>query len=343
MELMYPFVILVIIVILIFVLVIKNKKDDKYKNGIKVANTQYIKSIPYYKEIVKKQKFFSAIVICFAIISIIFSSILIARPVTSKVTEETKYSRDIFLCMDVSTSVNDLNENLVSTLKDTVKNLQGDRVGISIFNTSSTLIVPLTDDYDYVLDTLENLQKALKVNNEADYNLQQYIRAGTLVGNPERGSSIISDGLASCVYNFPDLNENRSRIIIFSTDNEMSGEPIITLSEAANLCKEKNITVYPIAPSSVRKTDLEGLKNVAEVTGGEVYTETTSNTTTSIVKTKNNIEEIYKELIKNINEKAKSVTKTSVKKDKVDVPFIPFTILVCSILILVILDRKVIV
>jgi von willebrand factor type A domain len=332
---MYPFVILVIIVILIFVLVIKNKKDDKYKNGIKVANTQYIKSIPYYKEIVKKQKFFSAIVICFAIISIIFSSILIARPVTSKVTEETKYSRDIFLCMDVSTSVNDLNENLVSTLKDTVKNLQGDRVGISIFNTSSTLIVPLTDDYDYVLDTLENLQKALKVNNEADYKnedfyyLQQYIRAGTLVGNPERGSSIISDGLASCVYNFPDLNENRSRIIIFSTDNEMSGEPIITLSEAANLCKEKNITVYPIAPSSVRKTDLEGLKNVAEVTGGEVYTETTSNTTTSIVK--------------NINEKAKSVTKTSVKKDKVDVPFIPFTILVCSILILVILDRKVIV
>ena len=335
MELMYPFVILVIIVILIFVLVIKNKKDDKYKNGIKVANTQYIKSIPYYKEIVKKQKFFSAIVICFAIISIIFSSILIARPVTSKVTEETKYSRDIFLCMDVSTSVNDLNENLVSTLKDTVKNLQGDRVGISIFNTSSTLIVPLTDDYDYVLDTLENLQKALKVNNEADYKnedfyyLQQYIRAGTLVGNPERGSSIISDGLASCVYNFPDLNENRSRIIIFSTDNEMSGEPIITLSEAANLCKEKNITVYPIAPSSVRKNDLEGLKNVAEVTGGEVYTETTSNTTTSIVK--------------NINEKAKSVTKTSVKKDKVDVPFIPFTILVCSILILVILDRKVIV
>lgn len=335
MELMYPFVILVIIVILIFVLVIKNKKDDKYKNGIKVANTQYIKSIPYYKEIVKKQKFFSAIVICFAIISIIFSSILIARPVTSKVKEETKYSRDIFLCMDVSTSVNDLNENLVSTLKDTVKNLQGDRVGISIFNTSSTLIVPLTDDYDYVLDTLENLQKALKVNNEADYKnedfyyLQQYIRAGTLVGNPERGSSIISDGLASCVYNFPDLNENRSRIIIFSTDNEMSGEPIITLSEAANLCKEKNITVYPIAPSSVRKTDLEGLKNVAEVTGGKVYTETTSNTTTSIVK--------------NINEKAKSVTKTSVKKDKVDVPFIPFTILVCSILILVILDRKVIV
>ena len=335
MELMYPFVILVIIVILIFVLVIKNKKDDKYKNGIKVANTQYIKSIPYYKEIVKKQKIFSAIVICFAIISIIFSSILIARPVTSKVTEETKYSRDIFLCMDVSTSVNDLNENLVSTLKDTVKNLLGDRVGISIFNTSSTLIVPLTDDYDYVLDTLENLQKALKVNNEADYKnedfyyLQQYIRAGTLVGNPERGSSIISDGLASCVYNFPDLNENRSRIIIFSTDNEMSGEPIITLSEAANLCKEKNITVYPIAPSSVRKTDLEGLKNVAEVTGGKVYTETTSNTTTSIVK--------------NINEKAKSVTKTSVKKDKVDVPFIPFTILVCSILILVILDRKVIV
>lgn len=335
MELMYPFAILIIIVILIFVLVIKNKKDDKYKNGIKVANTQYIKSIPYYKEIVKKHKFFSAIVICFAIISIIFSSILIARPVTSKVTEETKYSRDIFLCMDVSTSVNDLNENLVSKLKDTVKNLQGDRVGISIFNTSSTLIVPLTDDYDYVLDTLENLQEALKVNNEADYKnkdfyyLQQYIRAGTLVGNPERGSSIISDGLASCVYNFPDLNESRSRIIIFSTDNEMSGEPIITLSEAAELCREKNITVYPIAPSSVKKSDLEGLENVAKVTGGEVYTETTSNTTTSIVK--------------NINEKAKSVTKTSVKKDKVDVPFIPFAILVCSILILVILDRKVIV
>ena len=41
---------------------------------------------------------------------------------TGKVVKVNEYNRDIFLCMDVSFSVNDLNKEIVDALKDTVNN-----------------------------------------------------------------------------------------------------------------------------------------------------------------------------------------------------------------------------
>lgn len=279
MELIYPFVLYIGLPILVILSLMKFKrKEDVYKNGTKIANTRYAENIPLFKEIMKKYIIIVTAIKAVSIISIIAALVMISRPAKVEVSKSSKYNRDIFLCMDTSTSVDELNLKLVDNFRDTVKKLKGERIGITIFNTSSVVLVPLTDDYNYVLNTLDELEKAIKYSmnpgsvtdlDEASY-LNTYIRSGTIVGNEVRGSSLIGDGLASCTYNFPNIKEDkdRTRIIILSTDNDLAGSPIVTLEEAADICKSENITVFGIAPTLGDEGKKSKMKEAVENTGG---------------------------------------------------------------------------
>ena len=234
--------------------------------------------------------------------------------------------------MDVSISVNKLNEELVENLKQVVKGLKGERFGISIFNTSSVLLVPLTDDYQYVLYELDKLKQSFHSNNNYDtssydYPTSEYIFNGTLVGNEQRGSSIIADGLASAVYNFPKLDEKRSRVIIFSTDNELQGDQLLTLEQAGKLSKQNNITVFAISPNTITDEDKFELQSAVNITGGELYVENNKSTVSSII---NNIQK---------KEKNKGNGQNQIRK--IDQPQIPFILIVISMTTIFVLSKKV--
>lgn len=272
MELTYKYVFyigIVVVVFLLFSIFFKVKKKNKYKDGVKIANTKYAKSIPYYKEILLKYKVLSISILSVCLVCIGISFILLSRPAKVDTNETKSYSRDIFLCMDVSTSVDELNLQIIDNLKDIVKDLKGERVGINIFNTSSVQIVPLTDDYDYVLEVLDELEKSIKaaddILNSSNYDYE-YRFSGTLVGNETRGSSLIGDGLASSVLCFPNLEEDkeRTRIIIFSTDNDLRGQEIIPLKQAAALAKKKNVKVFGICPKEALDKDKTEMKSAIE-------------------------------------------------------------------------------
>ncbi len=330
MELKYPLVLYIGIPILVFLILFRIKNKIKYKDGKKIANTQYAKEIAYYKKIMRQYKILSMTLKTICIIGVITSLVLIARPSKIETTESKKYNRDIFLCMDVSTSVVELDENLVSEMKETVKSLKGERFGISIFNTSSNLLVPLTDDYEYVLSVLDKLEESLKAYSLNQYDGKtKYTEAGTLVGNPERGSSIIGDGLASCIFSFPNLEEDRTRIIIFTTDNDDASKngPIVTLDEAGRIAKERDIQVYALCPKETLDKDKKELKEAVQITGGELYTETTSETVSKIV------DEIQKT--------KKTEIEGSKQTKQIDKPEIPFIILTISVVVLFIINKKV--
>lgn len=339
MELVYPFVIYIGIPIILLLLIVKFRKSNSYKDGKKVANTKYIKSIPYYKNVIKKYKLLSYLIKGTSILTIFLSLLLLSRPAIIDTNEPSLYNRDIFLCMDVSFSVNKLNEEVVKSLKNIVSSLKGERFGISIFNTSSVLLVPLTDDYDYVISVLDTLNESFNLTNSnytSTYNvenrsyLQNYIQSGTMIGDETRGSSIIGDGLASCIYNFSNLEENRTRIIIFSTDNELEGTPLVTLQEAAQIAKRKNITIFGIAPKTIgtrSEKDKTEFKKAVETTGGTLYTENSGTTISSIID--------------NIEQQQKTLMKGQKETRKIDKPQIPFIILVGSLLLLFILNKKV--
>lgn len=333
MELVYPFVLFIGIPLLVILIILKLKKKETYKQGKKIANTEYTKNLDYYKQILRKYKILTITIKTICVISIFISIVLLARPAKVQTSESKKYNRDIILCMDVSTSVVELDENLVAEMKETVKKLKGERFGISIFNTSSSMIVPLTDDYEYVLDALDKLEKSLKSYN--DFNIDNpitahsYTEAGTLVGNAQRGSSIIGDGLASAIFSFPNLEEDRTRVIIFSTDNDDASinGPIVTVPKAGQIAKDRGILVYALCPELTTDKDKQELRQAVETTGGSLYTETNSETVSSIV---DKIEKTKKTEIQG--------TKETKRLDK---PEIPFIILCVSICILFILNKKV--
>ncbi len=333
MEIRNPILLIIGILIIIVIPFIFKRKKHQYDNGTKIANTKFLKENSYYQDKIKKYKKLTLILKTICIISMITSIVLLSRISKIEKVDSTEYNRDIFLCMDASSSVDELNLALVSNLKNTVKSLKGERFGISIFNTSSVVLVPLTDDYNYILDTLDNLEKSLKQVSAVDYDIDDYLTSsnylmnGTLEGADTRGSSLIGDGLASCVFSFPNLEEERTRIIIFSTDNDLAGTPIVTLEEAATISKNKNVIVYGIGTEYMYEKNRTEFKNAVLKTNGEYY-DFNSNSSQKII---NSIEEQSKSLLKEDN-----------KTYMIDLPQIPFLILLTSIIILFIIERKII-
>lgn len=240
------------------------------------------------------------------VLSLVGTAQLMARPsYTEEITTGVR-RRDIFLCLDVSYSLYGLNADFVENLETVVKGLDGDRIGISIFNTSTVLYMPMTEDKDFAIEKLEELKEYFEkqkiVEEEyyghyiSDFTDEEYndylelsawldsFEAGTLLNNSERGSSLIGEGLASCLYNFPSLDDDeRTRVIIMVTDNAQNAfsTPTVELAEAAQLCAQNDVTVFGIFPPKEEfdllsaDYDYEQLKGEMEAavtgTGGGFY------------------------------------------------------------------------
>lgn len=293
MALVNPWVLYIGVPVVIILLLLRFKKKEKYQNGKKVANTSLIEETDYFKKLYKEYKILSGLAMLSLLVAIVIGWVLLARPAKIESISPEIHNRDIFLCMDISDSVDELNLDMCDKLKKVVEELNGERFGITIFNGQSVLLVPLTNDYQYVLDTLDSLKVSFKdsikksdpdfdiFNEDIDWSTYNYKYQGTLA---EEGSSFIGDGLASALYSFPDLenNKERSRMIIFTTDNELNGEPYVTLDEAAGLCKKNDVKVFAIAPENV--TDEAAFKRAVESTGGGYYKSTSSKSYDQLVE-----------------------------------------------------------
>ena len=283
MELMYPLAIAVGVPVIIVLGLITYGYSKKYKNGRKVANTEYVEKTRYFKNKLIEYKCFSIIMIISLILALCILMGLIARPFRTKQTITEIHNRDIYLCLDTSMSMYEVDLEVCEKLKEFVSGLHGERFGITIFNMQTVTMVPLTDDYDYIIQCLEDIETACKiaigVNDYGEYfdaekaNQYRFIVDGTLNDNYDQGSSLIGDGLTSTLFQFPDLkNEDadRTRVIILATDNELYGKPFVELSEAAELCTKYGVTVFAAAPEYV--VDYNEYERCIKSTGGMLFT-----------------------------------------------------------------------
>lgn len=289
----------------LFVLLHRIRKKTEYSGGLRAANTRFATDLPEYRRLQKIRTAGTILLECALILCLAGTLGLAARPYRTQTVSSGTRKRDIFLCMDVSYSIYNLNYDLVESLEEVVKHLEGDRFGISIFNTSTVLYVPMTDDYDFVIEKLEELKEYFRLQREymekyGDYSSipdseweeyqtlweqLEYYDAGTLINNMTKGSSLIGEGLASCLYSFPRFEkEARTRVVILSTDNaqEARSKPLLELDEAASLCRKNEVTVFGIFPnrdsfdhtgSTDYETDFRELRAAAEKTGGVCYKE----------------------------------------------------------------------
>ena len=310
MELKYPIFLYIGIPVIIAGLVAMHIffKKRKYNGGKRVANTRFFRHLSEYEGQKRLRQVLAVVLEVCMIGSLIAMLFLAARPYRTETTRNGVKKRDIFLCMDVSYSICYLNYDLVDSLEKVVAGLKGDRFGILIFNTSSVLYVPMTDDYDFICQKLDSLKEYflmqqkyqdMDINYDEDFSkmreILDYYDAGTLVNNYTKGSSLIGEGLASCVYSFPRLDgEERTRLIIMATDNaEMSlSTPLVELDGAIDLCLKNHIKIFGLFPDQETydkgnyrdySADMKAFKEGVERTEGTFYQQSKSLTVEDIV------------------------------------------------------------
>ena len=91
-------------------------------------------------------------------------TVLIARPAHVDRDAERSSSRDIVLCLDVSGSALPYDRAVIETYLELVSHFRGERIALSIFNSTSRTVFPLTDDYDLVSSQLTKAADASHIS-----------------------------------------------------------------------------------------------------------------------------------------------------------------------------------
>lgn len=135
------------------------------------------------------------------------------------------------------------------------------------------------------------------------------------------------------LYSFPDIKTDgdRTRIIIFATDNNVAGTETVTLEEACALCKKYNVNLYAYCPSVemnvyTSKEKIASYKNAVEKNaGGKFYT--------------GDLEKMTSNIVNEIKETKTSLLKSSKKTYVTDHPEILYIIIVTMFFIVIILEK----
>ncbi len=229
---------------------------------------------------------------------------LTARPGTVDESEEKAASRDIVLCLDVSGSTLPYDREVIDTYRKLVDNFKGERIGLSIFNSTSRTVFPLTDDYELVskqLDKASNILKGVESQDdidkmkESDYQALSDWLEGTQ--NRKESTSLIGDGVVSCAAMLPgfaygnatatNAGRQRAASIVLATDNVVSGKPTYTLTEALDLTRQAKISVdglFSGPKQSESDQTTKDFKSAIETRHGVFLTQSDGASVSSLVK-----------------------------------------------------------
>ena len=235
----------------------------------------------------------SRLAVILLVVALALATALVARPSTVDEGEEKASSRDIVLCLDVSGSALPYDREVIDTYRQLVDSFKGERIGLSIFNSTSRTVFPLTDDYELVTKQLTSASKALKgvesqddIDKMSDAEYQDI--ANWLEGTQNRkdATSLIGDGVVSCAAMLPgfaygeanhaNADRQRAASIVLATDNVVSGKPTYSLTEALDLTQQTKITVdglYSGPKASESDQTTTDMKSAIESHGGIFLTQ----------------------------------------------------------------------
>ena len=213
-----------------------------------VANTAFVRNLPRFAVLVGRRRRRIGAALAILLVAGLSAAALAGRPGERTVQSDELATRDIVLCLDVSGSMIDYDTEILKKFAGLVENFHGERIALVLWNNTSRTLFPLTDDYTLVHDELEAAGEALDIDlqNLTVGSPQAQAVLDLLAGTtalPGTSASLIGDGLANCVLTFDLRDQDRSRSIIFATDNDLQGEPVYTLGEALGFATERDINV----------------------------------------------------------------------------------------------------
>ena len=239
-----------------------------------VAHSERLTTLPEYWRALRRHRRWLATAVVSGFLLLAATALAAARPAERSATQPELRNRDIVLCLDVSGSMASTDAAITGVFEKLAREFDGERIGMVMFDSRAVQLFPLTDDYDYIAGELSAARRAFDDGGDGFFS-------GTWGG---RGSSLIGDGLAGCLRSFPESDSSlggdggaeRSRSVILATDNYVSGAPIFTLEQAAQLAKPKNVKIHALNPGDLdygEDRDQPGarLRAVAEGSGGSYF------------------------------------------------------------------------
>lgn len=233
----------------------RSRRDSGFKL---VSNSEYLDALPAYQRWARRYRWLQLSLIVTLLASAIGATFAAARPISYEVHDDRIGTRDIVLCLDVSGSMLPFNEEIVDNFLTLLDGFSGERIALTVFNSTSRVVFPLTDDYTMIRSELEEVrgatQAALALENVTSSNataqdwanLARWERfaAGTI--DIEHASSLVPDGLATCALQFDDQATERSRSVILATDNEVFGDAIYSLDQAGKLVQSREASLFSL-------------------------------------------------------------------------------------------------
>ncbi|SEC07085.1 von Willebrand factor type A domain-containing protein [Paramicrobacterium humi] len=252
----------------VVIVLVRSRRRRASRSAARIAHAERLAALPGYATARSRLRALLIAGVAVAGVLLLSAIALSSRIVAVTSHEPELHNRDIVLCLDTSGSMTDYDVAILDTFATLVDSFEGERIGLTIFNASAVTVFPLTTDYDYVTEQMSKLRE-----NMADPDTDYAYTDGTLLGD---GSSLIGDGLASCVMRFDNLDEERSRSIIFATDNFVAGKQLISLPEAGRYASENGVTVFGVNPGDAAAKDYIAelateMRETVESTGGSYY------------------------------------------------------------------------
>ena len=241
------------------IFVYKQKTSKKTRNISKmavIAHTKVIKELPAYKAAERRYRLLLALAAICLITALFSSTVLASRPLKGELGKSRTNSRDVILCMDISGSLENYQKAILGYYKSIIKQLKGERIGITVFDGRPANLVPLSDDYDTLYDIIDDIESS---------NLKEYLT--TL--NSGGLTSQVGSGLVGCINSFDNLTgSDRPQSIILSTDNHSSNTDI-NIIQAANYAKSYGIKVYGVlAGEDISEGEAASFNQAVAITGG---------------------------------------------------------------------------
>jgi len=234
------------------------RRDARAASALHVSHVSRLLQLPRYRTLVRRRLWASAVRGLAALLAVAGCLLIVARPSTV-VSTVSQPSRDLIMCLDVSMSMDPINEAVVRAVRQVVESLPGDRVGLTVFNGQSVAKFPLTEDRAFVADALDEAQRAFE-RREGFYYVSTF--------GPR--SSQLGDGLHSCVRGFDRLEERRGRVVLVVSDNEPFGPPVHELDDVGRQARDRDVVVHALGPPWMqsRPEAVAEFKTAAEATGG---------------------------------------------------------------------------
>ncbi|MFB8188894.1 VWA domain-containing protein [Microbacterium sp. NPDC055988] len=269
----------VVVVAVAIGLILGLRRGGRGRSGdtARVARAERLRSLPTFRKALARRALALSGILALGAVTAIVAGVVAARPMSAQTIQPVNTSRDIMLCLDVSGSMSEVDVEVLTVFEELLDDFEGERIGLTIFNSSPVQIFPLTDDYDFIREHLDSMTRSFDYVDEIPEHW-----VGTLNGD---GASLIGDGLAACTMGFDRPGDDRSRSVIFATDNEVNGASIVTLEEAAAYAASKEVRVFALNPVQGKDADVSAeLSAAAESTGGAAFGLRDTTTVSDIVE-----------------------------------------------------------